>query len=563
MQSVSAVKDFFHCITIKGSETMDRRFFWSLSVAALAASWAPYLFALLIRPPQMVYFWLIYNPDDQNVHLMWSRQAYEGRFFIQDLYTTEPHPGLFFNLFAFFLGLFCRFSGLSLHFSYQLFRTAAAILFLSALRWFASVMPLSQRDRKLFFFFAVFSSGFGWIPLLRDYLTGISGSLYFTDVSPHLNIPEAFSFPSMTVAPLALLGTTLSLTFIGLFFSALTTDQRTLPLLASSLSGAALSHLHPYASPPALLCLFLLCLLQTARERRWFDRRWFFLLIASAPALLVLLFQSLVFSKDPAFLQKALTPTLTPPPLILIGSFGTLAVMSLLALPFAPPSLRQRDPVPTLALCWLASLLICIHLPVSFQRKMMEGFQVPVALLATFAVSQLERRFPFLQKPFNRPALVALTLPSSVAFLLLNGYWLISNNLLPERRMMPPYFLHRDQVALLRWLEKQPDVGAILCNPMIGNYVPVLTGKRVFIGHWAETLNFVEKLRQTVPILKGERPLEEVLTFCRRHRIAFALDTFWERLLSGGQTHLHRYGRPVFQVGDEKVYHIGSNRPSR
>ena len=40
-------------------------------------------------PDGFEYFRLLYNPDDQNVHLAWARQAAQGRFFFRDLFTTR------------------------------------------------------------------------------------------------------------------------------------------------------------------------------------------------------------------------------------------------------------------------------------------------------------------------------------------------------------------------------------------------------------------------------------------------------------------------------------------
>ena len=65
-----------------------RRLRW-LIVAFLVATTLPYLWAAALAPRGFVYSGLLFSPDDQNVHLMWARQAAEGRLFVQDLFTTE------------------------------------------------------------------------------------------------------------------------------------------------------------------------------------------------------------------------------------------------------------------------------------------------------------------------------------------------------------------------------------------------------------------------------------------------------------------------------------------
>ena len=44
----------------------------------------PYLYAFGLTPPGMKYQWLLYNPDEPNVHLAWMRQAFEGHLLFLD-----------------------------------------------------------------------------------------------------------------------------------------------------------------------------------------------------------------------------------------------------------------------------------------------------------------------------------------------------------------------------------------------------------------------------------------------------------------------------------------------
>ena len=54
-----------------------RRLVWLLA-ASLLATTLPYLWAAAIAPRGFVYSGLLFSPDDQNVHLMWARQAAQG-----------------------------------------------------------------------------------------------------------------------------------------------------------------------------------------------------------------------------------------------------------------------------------------------------------------------------------------------------------------------------------------------------------------------------------------------------------------------------------------------------
>lgn len=70
---------------IPATDARERRWLAVMIVLQLLAITLPYLWAWAITPPGYAYQGLLYNIDDQNVHLAWARQAYEGHFFISTL----------------------------------------------------------------------------------------------------------------------------------------------------------------------------------------------------------------------------------------------------------------------------------------------------------------------------------------------------------------------------------------------------------------------------------------------------------------------------------------------
>lgn len=531
-----------------------------LLAATVLVSWLPYLFGWLITPPKMRYLWLIYNPDDQNVHLMWARQAMDGAWHFHDLFTTEPHPGLFINLYALLLGWFCRLTHIPLHFGYQISRTAFAVTFLATAFWFGEHFLRGERARRAYGWLVCFSSGLGWLPVLWWWQTGYRPPFYFVDVSPELTMPEANSFLSVCVAPLAALGVVLvMLVFGNLYRACFEDDQRqsAKDTGVAMLCGILVANIHTYAAIPMLIAIALWQMSHAAFTRTMLWRRWGISAVAVLPCLIVLTLQAVVFPRDPAFAQKAATPTLIPPPLILLGSYGIVAVMAIAALPLVWQKLRKGEEQWLLPLAWTVAILFAIHLPVSFQRKMIEGLHVALCLLAAIAWERWTQRFNEFRHRWALAALVLLTVPSQIAFFALNGYWMVHNNLLPERRLMPTYFLSETHLQLMCWLEENADKDdAVLCHPMLGNYLPVLTGRKVFIGHWAETLNFRQKLSQAMAVWEGRLSLDEAQAFFRTHRLRYALETDFERGAAGGETALRRYGEVVYQVGNDAIIRL-------
>ena len=543
---------------------MARRHLLLLVTAIVLTTWLPYLFGWWLTPPRMRYFWLIYNPDDQNVHLMWARQAMEGRTMFHDLFTTEPHPGLFTNLFSLLLGWFCRLTGISLHLGYQVFRTGIAFAFLLTAYWFSGFFLRNERTRFSFLLIVGFSSGFGWLPVLWWWLTKQRPPFFFVDVSPELIMPEANSFLSITVAPLAALGVTLVMAALGCLLASSKAERpASLRLLAlATLLGMLVVNVHTYAAIPMLIAVFVWQILQIVKARRLNFQELGKASLFASPVLLLLVGQGLLFSRDPAFVQKAATPTLTPSPVILIGSYGLIVLGAVFGLPVALKKWWSGEGEWSVLIAWLLSLIVAIYLPVSFQRKMIEGLHVVLCLLTVLAVEKIT------SQPLKRNctlALIILSVPSQIAFFALNGYWLVHNNLIYDERfnppysrmLMPPYYLSERHLQLFRWLEENAGSDeAVLCHPMLGNYLPVLTGRKVFVGHWAETLNFGTKLKIAMAIWRGVVPPDEAKEIFRQHKIRYALETDFERSASGGQSELHRYGEVAFQLGEDRVFKL-------
>ncbi|HVF84676.1 MAG TPA: hypothetical protein VM821_01740 [Abditibacteriaceae bacterium] len=154
----------------------------------------PYLWAWLLTPGDGVYSGFLYNPDDQNVHLSWARQAHDGAFFFRDLFTTESLQSgerpLFTNLLCWAIGVLSRLTTLPLIFVYHGFRVAFALL---ALWWFAALCAHLTNDKRVRFTavaLAAFGGGAGFLAPLFPTRIFIDRA----DANNFPMMPEAFTF---------------------------------------------------------------------------------------------------------------------------------------------------------------------------------------------------------------------------------------------------------------------------------------------------------------------------------------------------------------------------------
>jgi len=81
-----------------------------------------------------------------------------------------------------------------------------------------------------------------------------------------------------------------------------------------------------------------------------------------------------------------------------------------------------------------------------------------------------------------------------VVFCALTNLYLFAWRFYDLSRYSYPYYLHRDEVAALKWLEENsPENAVILSSLDVGQYIPGITGRRAFLAHWAQTLDFYKK----------------------------------------------------------------------
>ena len=526
---------------------------WVCALFAAAIS-LPYLWAWLITPQGFVYGGLLYNPDDQNVHLAWSRQAHDGAFFFRDLFTTESLDArpLFTNLFAWTIGFLSRVSTLPLIFWYHAARVVFAVL---ALQWFARLVAgwtTDSRIRILSVAFAAFSMGGGLFSFLPfTFIDRPDGSLM---------MPEAWTFASALVFPLYIAS-------MALIVLTLWQTQRAIrgergAVFIALLAFAILTNIHTYDAIPLGLLLIIWTITNKLSTVEFDRTHWFAPVFVSFGALPPLLYQVWVFRNSAEFQQKALTPTPAPAPTDLFFSFAPLLGLGVLGV----WAVRRKriDASLFVALAWLASIIVCIYAPVSFARKMIEGVHWPLCFLAALGLAALLQKISGAKARLVAFAAVAFLAFSSANF----ARWCLDDAAGNGRRegfFMPPLYLSSNDWAALRALDDSADgrEGAVLALPFLSNYVPRETGRTVFAGHWAETLNFWNPTTKTGKLAEVQsffgigRPMTaaQARLWLRKNRIEIVIVGTHERRWMkqfGGRLPLEL--RVWKQIGETTVY---------
>ena len=531
---------------------------WAAYAAAIImlATCLPYLFGLAITPSGSYYSGFLANPDEHNVYLSLMRQAHDGAFLFSDLFTSEPQQGRVINVLWLALGLFARLTYLPPPIVYHLARVIAGWLLLMAIYCLAAQVLSSLGARRAALVLAGTASGFGWL-----WAAG-PGQPNPIDYGPGLIMPEAITFLTLLLNPLFACSVFLLIVLYLAAAHAFTTGAARAAVLAGA-AGLVLGNIHSYDVIPAaaVLGVFLAYLLVT---RRAGGRAVLLALLIAAIAAPALLYQLwLQRTGEISILVKAVNQPPSPEPLYVALGFGlplALAAVGLLR------AVRGSDWARLLAL-WLVLGGVLVYAPIPFQRKLIEGLHVPLCVLAALSFDDIwpvrPRRAAVLAVLF-----VALSLPSNALFVRRGMRDLVENNRKYLANLMPPLYLNADQRAALAYLDsraKRTDV--LLANSMLSNYVPSLSGIRVYVGHWSETPNFGRKLGDYAGFLRAETPEAERRSFLRAQGITYVLrdqmlDQFYEPVPSGSARlptfdfPLVPWLEPVFAQGAVAIYRV-------
>jgi len=541
---------------------------WACAWAAflVGLTCLPYLFGAAIAGYGRHYLGFVYNPDEPNVHLAWIRQAREGRVFLRNEYTHEPHEGRFFNVFMLGLGRLARGLNASPYQVFQAARLVFGFLLLVAVYLCVATFTTNRRHRQLAFLLTATSSGLGW---LYVGLTRGQGALDPVDVPPGLTMPEAMTFLTVYLHPLFSFSVLLLL--ISLTLAARALEQQRLSLaVAAGLTALLLANSHTYDILPFYTVLGLWVMGRAVWQRRWVWPEWAVLLLVvllSAPAVG---YQYHLMQSDPLYAAKAYTETRSPPLRTFLLSYGLLIPLALGGIYVLSRRKQQRL---GLFILWAVVGFLLVYLPVAFQRKMAEGLHVPLCVLAAVGLSRggarlaaalaapgartrlrLRRRMQRWRRGLLTLGVLAL-MPSNAFFVWANGHDLLTNNTDPERRTLPPYYLDEAEYQCLLWLQQHSEPDAlILCVPQLGSYVPPLIGRRVYLGHWAETIRFADKIERFRRFLGEETNAAWKERFLRDNGVDYLLLPTWEgRRLATTLPGLER----VFEQGDMAIYRAG------
>jgi hypothetical protein len=355
------------------------------------------------------------------------------------------------------------------------------------------------RVRRLAWLMVTFGGGLGWL------LIALGRPNWLSSTPLDFILPEGFTFLVLYAFPHIALGRTLLLLGVLSLLKVWQLDH----VLPSTIQGSRFTPLVPISRAikwgviAGLLWLLMglivpfyvavawavagaACAVLALRERRLFSSTTLAAGIATFVSAPIVCYSAWRFTSDLIYrIWAAQNQILSPHPLHYVVAYGIPVALAALA---ARDAWRGDRPT-WLALAWVGVVPLLIYLPFNLQRRLVEGVQVPLSLLAAIGLTKTtgaHSRNPGLRTRLAVSIVLVVLLPTNVI--------MIAGNSMALRGQPAPVFRDAEEVAALNWLGRRVESkDVVLASYRTGNYLPARVGARAFLGHGPESANVEQK----------------------------------------------------------------------
>ncbi len=508
--------------TTLNSARSERKFLIGLIVATLLLAGLPYLIGMLSAPAGGTYLGYQYNTDDHMVYSAWMRQAMDGRFLMDNRFTTDAQPSLTLNVYFFALGLISKVVGISA--ASTISRLAFSALFITLAMKLVRRLQWEETTTRLAMVLTVVGGGIGFLVwhMFGVVVVKPAPPILGDIIGVHLPIdvwqPEAFVFPSMLTNGLFMVSLCLILFVLLSLLDARTSWK---PVAPGAIALMVLMNIHSY--DVLIIALVMVGFAAATAYRREVTKEWVIRAAAiGAGAIPSALWFSHVYKLDPVFQARAATDTPSANFRAVIAAYGLMAILALTGLAMRPfkdeterkwrlggtalcafmflamfiaagnaPTdgakavyfmdfatwaiafiaavgatvlLADERPVWNLVISWAIVGTVAIYFPGLFQRKLAMGLSIPWAILAAYGLQQLLAKQEKNVKILGT-ALACLLLGATSLRWLSREFQFIQAN--TSRTSVQPVFLDADETQIVSYLNKQTGRHVVIAPPGI------------------------------------------------------------------------------------------------
>jgi hypothetical protein len=475
------------------------RFVLIVGIMALAVTTIPYAVGAGLPTEDRVFGGFVYALEDCYSYLAKMRQGAEGAWLFHIVYTSEPHMGALFFPFHLLLGKVAALLPgddltAQMVWVYHVARWVFGLGLLLTVYRFLAAFTGRVAVRRVAWLMAAFGGGLGWL------IVALGQSDWLGSPPLDFILPEGFTFLVLYAFPHVALARTLLLW--GIIFLLKTwgfghpmhithpVSRIPYPVLAG-LAWFSMGLIVPFYIPVAWAVMGAAWLVLCVRQRRLMWREAWLAAIPAFTSAPVVAYSLWVFGSEPVYaVWSSQNLILSPYPLHYLAAYG----LPLLLAAFAVRDAWHSEKPVWLALAWVGVVPFLVYLPFNLQRRLVEGVQVPLSLLAALGLQQISLKSQVSSKSQVAGVRQWLLVGAVLFALSLTNVMLVAGNTLVLRWHPAPIYRRVAEIAALDWMDArvEPD-DVVLSSYETGNYLPARVWVRVFVGHGPETVHFAEK----------------------------------------------------------------------
>lgn len=532
----------------------ERKLVWTASVIAMVLGMVAPIVGLSLAAVRGQ-FWdgiQFLSPGDFGVYLSNIAQAEHGALALKNLYNTAPLAPVI-NVFWYAVGRLGALLSVGPLAAFHIART----LLIPALAWTAYAACASFIDdlgrRKAAFLLFMFGSGVGvyFAPLFVGAVP--AGGTYQWPID--MWVSESNAFMSMVYSPHFIASFALILLVVLALRRAFATG-RVAHAFVAGLLGLVLFQFHPFHAPTLYAVFFVYLVVESLLARRIDGRRWAMYVVFVAVSAPSVVYHYVLSTLSPAAHELvAANLTITPSLLQVAIGFGFIGVFAAVALPATWRSGERGR----FLVVWAAVQLALIYGPLTFQRRLIEGLEFPLVVMASLPLVATFRWFHRgkIVTPASAEVLAVfmafvMFTPSSFAAVARNVDGYVNNE-------PPIFFRSADQHEVLADIrDRTPADAAFLGSIGSGEVIAGWADRTVYVGHWVNSGHVKAK---EVDVYRFFSSMDD------RQRAAFMKDNGLTYVFVGPAE--RRYGGPfggnsfvlAFSVGPYSVYRFEPASP--
>lgn len=427
---------------------------------------------------------------DMNVYLSYIQQVKDGKYLFDTLFTGAQADLLMFRPDWLLIGLLGKLFYLSPLFTFHLARILLSGLLLVIVYIFIKYLFQETIKSKFIFLLFSFTTGIGlWLILpiqlfFKDYVTTLFWPIDFW-------IPEAFIFLSIINSPHFIFSwILLTLAYLLYLFIIDTSIVKNTRFIYAFYLGVVLFILflsHPFhiltVVSVFLIHFFYICL----KNKKFEPIIFYHLVIAGAIGFFGIYYHLYYLGNDWLTAVKAWQNSTPTPNFLMILAGFILLPLAVLELYKWMANRKDLDFKKVFVVILFVITPVLAYLPFPWQRRMLQGWQLPVYLLAgnwlwyKWGHYITKKKFYFSYKfIFILLFFLFILLPSSLYNIIRDGYYY-------QTKKESFYYTANYYTGLKNLRLLTDGTSIIFSHPSSGNYIVGVTGRHVLVGHGVES----------------------------------------------------------------------------